>query len=156
MRVRSCFVGLAIVSLGISPATAQDVVPETARRLSFDVAAGVSRYGPHAATGLEYAMNRWLAARTDVYFSLRNWTTFPAASRLTAVSIAAVASAPERLRMTPYLLGGYGISASQGFRPELGPMGGVGLRLRLGRFSPYIETRAQHTVGVPISIGVRF
>ncbi|HYC51444.1 MAG TPA: hypothetical protein VEB19_10090 [Gemmatimonadaceae bacterium] len=156
MRVRTCLVALSIVCLGGSASEAQQAATEVPDRVSFDVASGLSRYGPHAITGLEYSMNRWLAARADVIFGLQNWTNDPNPTRLTAVSLAGVLSTPEKFRITPYLLAGYGVSASQGFRPELGPLVGGGLRLNFGRFKPYVETRVQNRVGVPISIGVRF
>jgi hypothetical protein len=156
MRVRSCLFALSALSLGASTSGAQHAEADSPGRLSFDVASGLSRYGPHAMTGLEYAMNRWMATRADLFFGLRNWTNDPNPSRLTAVSVAGVLSTPETFRITPYLLGGYGLSASQGLRPEFGPLGGVGVRFRLGKFTPYVETRAQHRVGVPISVGIRF
>ena len=156
MRVASCFLAVALMSLAATPLMAQDLPADSSRRLSLNIAGGLSRYGPHGSTALEVSMNRWLAARGEVFLGVRNWTSYPSASRMTALNVAAVVSAPERFRITPYLLGGYGISASQGFSPEFGPLGGGGLRFRLGRFNPYIETRAQHRVGVPISIGVRF
>ena len=155
MRVRSCFMGIALMSLVVAPVRAQDVSRDSTRSLSLNVSAGLSRYGPHGITGLEYSMNRWLAARGELFFG-RNWTNDPVFSRMTAVNVTAVVSAPEIARVTPYLLGGYGLSFSQGIGPTLGPIGGGGLRFRLGRISPYIETRAQRLVGVPISVGIRF
>ena len=155
MRVRSCLMTLALVSLVSSPVAAQDVAGDSTRSLSVNLSAGLSRYGPHGITALDYSMNRWLAARTELFFG-RNWTNDPMFSRMTAVNVAAVVSAPEIARITPYLLGGYGLSFSQGIGPTPGPLGGVGLRFRLGRISPYVETRAQRLIGVPISIGVRF
>lgn len=155
MRVRSCFLAIALVSL-VSPAVAaQDVARDSTRSFSLNVSAGLSRYGPHGITALDYSMSRWLAARAELFFG-RNWTNDPMFSRMTAVNVAAVASAPEIARITPYLLGGYGLSFSQGIGPTTGPLGGIGLRFRLGRISPYVETRAQRLVGVPISVGIRF
>ena len=155
MRVRSCFMAVALVSLAGAPVSAQDVPGDSSRSLSLNASAGLSRYGPHVTTALDYSMNRWLATRGELFFG-RNWTNDPMFSRMTAVNVAAVVSAPEIARITPYLLGGYGLSFSQGIGPTFGPLGGGGLRFRIGRISPYIETRAQRLVGVPISLGIRF
>ena len=156
MRVGSYLVALTLASTLATPAAAQSPSPLQRDVLSFDLGAGVSRYGPHVLGGLEVSMNRWLAARADLLAGVHTEDTFYAARHLTAFSVAGVVSTPPAWRITPYLMAGYGVSASRVFSPETGPLVGGGLRLRLGRVSTYAEVRGQHRTGTPITIGLRF
>ena len=153
-RVRSSIAAAAILVVAAS-LSAQITEPVARDRLSLDVGAGMSRYGPHAFGGLEAAMNRWLAVRGEGLFSLQSRQDWPD-YRVTAVAVSAVVSLPTDSRVTPYLLGGYAFSMSQGLSPRAGPLGAAGLRFRLGKVQPFIELRAQHRIGAPMSVGIRF
>lgn len=146
---------IAIIAVTASPLLSQTVEPITRDRLTFDVAGGMSRYGPHAFGGLEIAMQRWLALRGEGLFALHSRQSWPE-YRHTALSLSAVVSYKPGARVSPYLLGGYGLSVSRGSEPRLGPLGGGGLRFRFGRVQPFVEVRAQPRIGVPLSFGIRF
>jgi hypothetical protein len=154
MRIMSAVtVVITLVSAG-TPAVAQTI--EQPRDVwTLDVGTGMSRYGPHVFGGLELSMQRWLALRSEGLFGLQSRENRPG-YRLTALSLTGVLSFRGAARISPYLLGGYAVSASQGFGPKVGPLGAAGLRFRVGKLQPFIELRAQHRVGVPISIGLRF
>lgn len=154
MRLVGSIIGAAAI-MTAGPLSAQITEPVARDRLLFDVGAGMSRYGPHAFGGLEASMNRWLAVRGEGLFSLQSRQDWPD-YRFTAVAVSAVLSLPTDSRVSPYLLGGYAVSMSQGMSPRVGPLGAVGLRFRLGKVQPFIELRAQHRIGAPLSVGIRF
>jgi hypothetical protein len=146
------FICATTASLG-----AQTAQPAPIDRVTFDVAGGISLYGPHAFGGLEVALQRWLALRGEGLYShsmKERW----ARHRYAALSLTGVVSLPTQGSVTPYLFGGYSVSVGQGYGMGLErvPLGGAGLRFRFGKLQPFVEVRAQQRIGVPISIGFRF
>jgi hypothetical protein len=126
------------------------------RRLSFDLAAGVMRYGPHARAGVELAGRAWpVAFRLDGLFGPAPAHEVPGGAFVSATAGVVVPIRPEA-RLSPYLLGGAGVSLSRHLAPRLGLAGGAGMRLRLGRLTAFADARVQPRAGVPLSIGVRF
>jgi hypothetical protein len=128
---------------------------EAPPRLSFDLAAGVMKYGAHTRAGMELAGRAWpVALRLDGLLGLAPahevGRTFVSATAGLVVPIR-----PEA-RLSPYLLGGAGVSLSRHLAPGLGLAGGAGMRLRLGNLTAFADARVQPRAGVPLSIGVRF
>jgi hypothetical protein len=156
MRSIGSIVAAAIV-IGTTPLNAQTAEPPARDRLTYDVGAGVSRFGPHAFGGLEASMNRWLAIRGEGLFSPQSEQNLPG-SGLTSIAMSAVLSPPDhpRVRVSPYAFGGYALSLGQGRGPQFGPLAGAGIRFRVGKVQPFIEARAHHRIGVPLSLGIRF
>jgi hypothetical protein len=157
MRRYRLVLAAGLVCAATAPLSAQAAQPAPLDRVSFDVAGGMSRYGPHAFGGLEVAMQRWLALRGEALYGHAvnpRWL----GHRYAALSLSGVVSLPTKARVTPYLFGGYAVSASQGYQIGLEPiaLGGAGLRFRFGKLQPFVEVRAQHRIGTPISIGFRF
>jgi hypothetical protein len=101
------------------------------------------------------AMNRWLALRAEGLVSLQQRNDWPDRF-LMSVSLSGVASFRSDKRIAPYVFGGAVYSQSRLIGPGLGPLGGAGLRFRFGAVQPFVEIRAQHRIGVPLSIGLRF
>ena len=154
MRVASSLLAVALVISAV-PLTAQTSDSTPPDRVRFDVGGGMARFGPHAFGGLEMAMTRWLAVRSEGLFTMqsrRDWPDY----RFTALSLSGVVSYKSDARVSPYAFGGYALSASQGFQASLGPLAGGGLRFRVGRVQPFLEMRWQHPIGTPMSLGIRF
>lgn len=156
MRILTSIILVAVMTTGAPAAlVAQSSDTSFSRKMTFDVGTGLSRFGPHAFGGLEFSMQRWLSLRAEGLFSMQSRETWPG-YRLTAASLTGVFSFRSGARVTPYILGGYALSASRGYAPGLGPLGAAGLRFTFGKLQPFIELRAQHRIGVPMSVGFRF
>jgi hypothetical protein len=148
---------VTLVMLASMALPAQTTAPVKQDRVTLDVAGGVSRYGRHGFGGLEVAMNRWLALRTEALFGQERQRENGLYYRSTALSFTNVLTYDREARVAPYLFGGVSLAASQGHQLTFIPIGGAGLRLKLGRFEPFVEGRAQQsTIGQRLSIGVRF
>ena len=154
MRVPAPFAAAVILLGAAPPLCAQAGDEQTTVRSEF-LGASMMRFGPSAFGGLEYAMNRWLALRIEGLVSLQQRDNWPD-RWLTSFSLASVYSMRANKRVSPYLFGGFAYSMSRHFAPELGPLGGGGLRFRAGKLQPFVEMRAQHRIGAPLSIGLRF
>ena len=115
----------------------------------------VIKYGPAAFGGLEMAMNRWLALRAEAMASLQQRNDWPDRF-FGSVSLSGIATFRTDTRMAPYVFAGGAYSMSRHLAPGLGPLGGAGVRFRFGAVQPFMEIRAQHRIGVPLSIGLRF
>jgi hypothetical protein len=156
--MRALSVGAALLSLTIlgRPLTAQaESTATSSNTTSLYAAGGVMRYGPHALIGLELSTARFpLAARVEGMVALR-----PEAE-LSRMFIAGLLGAVLPIRPTgiisPYLLGGVALSQSRHLGPQAGPVGGMGMRFRVGSMTPFVEARAQHRAGVLLSLGIRF
>jgi hypothetical protein len=152
--MRTAAVALAMVTLAAAaPLSAQSDGPTD--RFSFDVAGGMNKFGPHAFGGLEMAMNRWLSLRAEALYSQREHQTL-SGTHTTAASIGAVAALNRDGRFSPYILGAFASSASQGFALQHGAIAGAGLRMRFGSVQPFLEYRQQRLLSQPLSIGLRF
>jgi hypothetical protein len=115
----------------------------------------VMKYGPAAFGGLEMAMNRWLAIRAEGMASLQQRNDWPDRF-FGSVSLSGIATFRADTRLAPYVFAGGAYSMSRHLAPGLGPLGGAGLRFRFGAVQPFVEVRAQHRIGAPLSIGLRF
>lgn len=153
MLVRTSVAAFVLLSAA-APLCAQSSDEPTKVRSEF-LGGGLMRFGPSAFGGLEYAMTRWLALRVEGLVSLQQRDDWPD-RWLTSFSLSSVYSMRADKRVSPYVFGGFAYSMSRHFAPDFGLLGGGGLRLRLGKLQPFIETRAQHRIGAPISVGLRF
>jgi hypothetical protein len=155
MRAAVAGVTLVVLASMTLPAQATNPVPPP-DRVTFDVAGGVSRYGQHGFGGLEVAMNRWWALRTEALLGQERQRENGLYYRSTALSLTSVLTYDRDARVTPYLFGGYSLGVSQGHQLGFTPLGGVGVRLKLGGWEPFLEGRTQQGVGRRLSFGVRF
>ncbi|MGH7679568.1 MAG: hypothetical protein ACRENU_13950, partial [Gemmatimonadaceae bacterium] len=150
MRVASSMLAVALVISAV-PLAAQTSDSMPRDRVRLDVGGGMSRYGPHAFGGLEVAMNRWLAIRGEGLYSTQTGGKRPQLFQYTALSLSGVVSYRSDERVSPYIFGGYVVAVSSGFQAGVGPLGGGGLRFRVGRVQPFLEMRWQHPIGTPVS-----
>src|SRR5688572_6372317 len=104
MRRYPLVLAAGLVCAASAPLAGQTAQPAPLDRVSFDVAGGVSRYGPHAFGGLEVAMQRWLALRGEALCSHALNPKWPG-RRYAAVSLSGVLSLPTKAPLTPYLFG---------------------------------------------------
>ena len=154
--MRAAGAGLAFILLASVSLPAQTTIPAEPDRLKFDVGGGVSRYGRHGFGGLEVAMNRWWALRTEALFGQERQRENGLYYRSTALSLTSVLTYDREARVTPYLFGGYSLAASQGYRLGFNPLAGAGVRVKLAGWEPFLEARTQQGVGRRLSFGVRF
>jgi hypothetical protein len=153
MRIPEAVVAATVLLVGAAKLQAQ--TPHTPLERTPFAGASMTRYGPAVLGGLEMAMNRWLALRAEGIVSLQQRDTWPD-RYLTAFTLSGVLSFRSESRVSPYFLAGAAYSASRHFDPDAGALGGAGIRFRFGKLQPFIEARAQHRIGVPISLGLRF
>lgn len=124
--------------------------------VSMDVAGGVMRYGPHVQVGMELSTSRIpLAARVDALMTVAPKQEAPG-RMFTAAMIGALLPFNANGRVSPYLLGGVALSLSSHLDPAAGGAAGVGARIRIGAFRPFVEGRMQHRTGTTLSFGWRF
>jgi hypothetical protein len=132
------------------------------------------RLGRHGLLALEVAPRRSpLALRLDGLaglvtrdrgpnFGRPDGEGEPAASRERTYGVAAVTAGVvlalfREARVSPYALGGVGLSFGEGLGAAgLHPAVGGGLRVRVGPVRAFAEARTQRRLGTPVSLGVTF
>jgi hypothetical protein len=110
--MRAAGAGLTLVLLASMALPAQTTTPAPPPdRVTFDVAGGVSRYGRHGFGGLEVAMNRWWALRTEALFGQDRQRENGLYYRSAALSLTNVLTYDRNARLTPYVFGGVSLAA---------------------------------------------